>query len=153
MFEQFNVNMEQYQSDLAEINNKQQENNDKPKEYKKIEDGQHEMTIRSLELGTNRAGDKLMLKGSFKMNEKGYELLWVNNVLTGTKNDSFMIKKSVDFLNSLGATMTVEYTGSFDDLAKQIEIVFADVRNCTFVVNVQTQDNGFKNIDVVDVFE
>lgn len=153
MFSNFNVDFEQYKSEVAELNKPKEQQDDAPKEYKKIEDGQHDMSIRSLELGTNKAGDKLMLKGSFKMKEKGYELLWVNTVLTGTKNDTYMIKRAIDFLNSLGATMKVEFNGDFDDLAKQIEIVFADVQNCMFLINVSTNDNGFKNIDVVDVFE
>lgn len=150
-FENFNMNFEQYKSDIAEI--QQQE---KPKkEYKDPVDGTYTCDIVSLELGTNKAGDKLMLKGSFKITDGEFKnsRLWVNKVMSGTKNDSLAVKTTIDFLNSLGAMQEVEFTGDFDDLAKQIEIVFADIRNCTFEVVQKTNESGFKNLYVNDVFE
>lgn len=150
-FENFNMNFEQYKSDITEI--QQQE---KPKkEYKDPVDGTYTCDIVSLELGTNKAGDKLMLKGSFKITDGEFKnsRLWVNKVMSGTKNDSLAVKTTIDFLNSLGAMQEVEFTGDFDDLAKQIEIVFADIRNCTFEVAQKTNESGFKNLYVNDVFE
>lgn len=150
-FEQFNLNYEQYKSDIAEI--QQQE---KPKkEYKDPTDGTYTCDIVSLELSTNKAGDKLMLKGSFKITDGEFmnSRLWVNKVLTGTRNDSFAVKSAVDFLNSLGAVQEVEFNGDFDDLSTQIDIVFADIKNCTFEVVQKTSDSGFKNLYVNDVFE
>lgn len=150
-FKNFNIDYEQFQSDVAEI--QQQE---KPKrEYKDPTDGTYTCDIVSLELGTNKAGDKLMLKGSFRIAEGEFanQRLWVNKTLTGTRNDSFAVKTAIDFLNSLGAVQDVEYTGDFDDLATQIDIVFADVKNCMFEVLQKTTDSGFKNLYVNDVFE
>ena len=146
-FENFNMDFEQYKSDIAEI--QQQE---KPKrEYKDPVDGEYTCDIVSLELGTNKAGDKLMLKGSFKITDGEFmnSRLWVNKVLSGTRNDSFAVKSAIDFLNSLG----VEFTGDFDDLSTQIDIVFADIKNCTFTVVQKTSESGFKNLYVNDVFE
>lgn len=150
-FENFNMDFEQYKSDIAEI--QQQE---KPKrEYKEPTDGTYQCDLVSLELGTNKVGDKLMLKGSFRIAEGGFanQRLWVNKVLTGTRNDSFAVKSAIDFLNSLGAVQDVEFTGDFDDLATQIDIVFADVKNCVFEVVQKTTDSGFKNLYINDVFE
>lgn len=150
-FKNFNINFEQFQSDVAEI--QQQE---KPKrEYKEPTDGTYACDIVSLELGTNKAGDKLMLKGSFRITEGEFasQRLWVNKTLTGTRNDSFAVKTAIDFLNSLGAVQDVEYTGDFDDLATQIDIVFDDVKNCTFEVLQKTTESGFKNLYIKDVFE
>lgn len=150
-FENFNMDFEQYKSDIAEI--QQQE---KPKrEYKDPVDGKYTCDIVSLELSTNKAGDKLMLKGSFKITDGEFmnSRLWVNKVLTGTRNDSFAVKNAIDFLNSLGAVQEVEFTGDFDDLATQIDIVFADVKNCVFEVVQKTTDSGFKNLYVNDVYE
>lgn len=150
-FENFNMDFEQYKSDIAEI--QQQE---KPKcEYKDPVDGKYTCDIVSLELSTNKAGDKLMLKGSFKITDGEFmnSRLWVNKVLTGTRNDSFAVKNAIDFLNSLGAVQEVEFTGDFDDLATQIDIVFADVKNCVFEVVQKTTDSGFKNLYINDVFE
>ncbi len=95
-----------------------------------------------------------MLKGSFRINEGEFanQRLWVNKTLTGTRNDSFAVKSAIDFLNSLGAMQDVEYTGDFDDLATQVEIVFADVKNCTFEVLQKTSESGFKNLYVNDCF-
>lgn len=150
-FKNFNIDFEQFQSDVAEI----QEQAPKKREYKEPTDGTYQCDLVSLELGTNKAGDKLMLKGSFRIAEGEFsnQRLWVNKVLTGTRNDSFAVKTAIDFLNSLGAVQDVEYTGDFDDLATQIDIVFADVKNCTFEVNKVTNDKGFTNLYVNDVFE
>lgn len=143
--------MEQFKADVAEI----QENAHKKREYKEPTDGTYNCDIVSLELGTNKAGDKLMLKGSFRINEGEFanQRLWVNKTLSGTRNDSFAVKSAIDFLNSLGAMQDVEYTGDFDDLATQVEIVFADVKNCTFEVLQKTSESGFKNLYVNDVFD
>lgn len=150
-FKNFNIDMEQFKADVAEI----QENAPKKREYKEPTDGTYNCDIVSLELGTNKAGDKLMLKGSFRINEGEFanQRLWVNKTLTGTRNDSFAVKGAIDFLNSLGAMQDVEYTGDFDDLATQVEIVFADVKNCTFEVLQKTSESGFKNLYVNDVFD
>ena len=150
-FKNFNIDFEQFQSDVAEI----QEQAPKKREYKEPTDGTYQCDLVSLELGTNKAGDKLMLKGSFRIAEGEFvnQRLWVNKTLTGTRNDSFAVKSAIDFLNSLGAVQDVEYTGDFDDLATQIDIVFADVKNCTFEVNKVTNDKGFTNLYVNDVFE
>lgn len=150
-FNQFNMDFEQYKSDIAEI--QQQE---KPKkEYKDPTDGEYTCDIVSLELSTNKAGDKLMLKGSFKITDGEFmnSRLWVNKCLTGTRNDSFSVKSAIDFLNSLGAVQEVEFTGDFDDLSTQVDIVFTDIKNCTFTVVQKTSDSGFKNLYVNDVFE
>lgn len=150
-FKNFNIDFEQFQSDVAEI----QEQAPKKREYKEPTDGTYQCDLVSLELGTNKAGDKLMLKGSFRIAEGEFsnQRLWINKTLTGTRNDSFAVKSAIDFLNSLGAVQDVEYTGDFDDLATQIDIVFADVKNCTFEVNKVTNDKGFTNLYVNDVFE
>jgi hypothetical protein len=150
-FKNFNIDFETFKADVAEI----QEQAPKKREYKEPTDGTYQCDLVSLELGTNKAGDKLMLKGSFRIAEGEFtnQRLWVNKVLTGTRNDSFAVKRAIDFLNSLGAVQDVEYTGDFDDLATQIEIVFADVKNCTFEVNKVTNDKGFTNLYVNDVFE
>lgn len=150
-FKNFNIDMEQFKADVVEI----QENAPKKREYKEPTDGTYNCDIVSLELGTNKAGDKLMLKGSFRINEGEFtnQRLWVNKTLTGTRNDSFAVKSAIDFLNSLGAMQDVEYAGDFDDLATQVEIVFADVKNCTFEVLQKTSESGFKNLYVNDVFD
>lgn len=150
-FKKFNIDFAQFQSDVAEI----QEQAPKKREYKEPTDGTYQCDLVSLELGVNKAGDKLMLKGSFRIAEGEFvnQRLWVNKTLTGTRNDSFAVKSAIDFLNSFGAVQDVEYTGDFDDLATQIDIVFADVKNCTFEVNKVTNDKGFTNLYVNDVFE
>lgn len=150
-FANFNIDFDKYKADIDEI--QQQE---KPKkEYKEPTDGTYTCDIVSLELGTNKAGDKLMLKGSFKITAGEFmnQRLWVNKVLTGTRNDSFAVKSAIDFLNSLGAVQEVEFTGDFNDLGTQVDIVFADIKNCTFEVVQKTSDSGFKNLYVNDVFE
>lgn len=150
-FKNFNIDMEQFKADVAEI----QEQSPKKREYKEPTDGTYTCDLVSLELGTNKAGDKLMLKGSFRIAEGEFnnQRLWINKVLTNCNNTAFAIKLAIDFLNSLGASHNVEFNGDFDDLATQIDIVFADVRNCTFDVKKQTNDKGFTNLYILDVFD
>lgn len=152
-FKDFNMNMEDYDSQIKELEaNKPKE--EKKKEFKEVVDGDYECGLMGLELGTNKAGDKLMLKGSFKILDGEFknQRLWINKVLTGCNNSAWCIKSAIDFLNTLGSEQEVEFTGDFDDLETQIQIVFADVKNCTFLVHQQTNGN-FKNYYVNDVFD
>jgi len=155
MFDKFNVDVNAYNEAIEENKAKQQERQNEEREYKDPVDGNYKCDLISMELGTNKAGDKLMLKGSFKIKDGEFakQRLWINKVLTGTRNDGFAVKMAVDFLNSLGAQQQVEYTGDFDDLAKQIELVFCDVAMCEFVVEQKTSDSGFKNYYVKDVYD
>lgn len=152
-FKDFNMDMEDYDAQIKELEaNKPKE--EKKKEFKEVVDGDYECGLVGLELGTNKAGDKLMLKGSFKILDGEFknQRLWINKVLTGVKNQAFAIKCAIDFLNTLGSEQEVEFTGDFDDLETQIQIVFADVKNCTFLVHQQTNGN-FKNYFVNDVWD
>ena len=153
-FKNFNMDMTDYNAQIKELEaNKPKE--ETKKEYKDPVDGEYECALMGLELGTNKAGDKLMLKGSFKILDGEFknQRLWINKVLTGTKNDAFSVKSAIDFLNTLGSEQEVEFTGDFDDLGTQIDIVLADVKNCTFLINKVTNSNGFANLYVNDVFD
>ena len=153
-FKDFNMDMTDYNQQIKELEA------NKPKEETKKEwadpvDGEYECALMGLELGTNKAGDKLMIKGSFKIldGEFNNARLWINKVLTGTKNDALCIKMGLEFLNSLGSEHVCEYIGDFDDLEKQVQIVLADVKHCTFIVNKYTSNSGFSNLVVNDVFD
>lgn len=153
-FKDFNMNMDDYNAQIKELDaNKPKE--EKPFEYKDPVDGEYECALMGLELGTNKAGDKLMLKGSFKILDGEFKnaRLWINKILTGCNNSAWCVKSALDFLNSMGSDQEVEFTGDFDDLATQINIVYCDVKNCTFVVNQVTSNSGFKNYYVNDVFD
>lgn len=152
-FKDFNMNMEDYDAQIKELEaNKPKE--EKKKEFKEVVDGDYECTLMGLELGTNKAGDKLMLKGSFRILDGEFknQRLWINKVLTGCNNSAWCVKSAIDFLNTLGSEQEVEFTGDFDDLETQIQIVFADVKNCTFLVTQKTNGN-FKNYFVNDVWD
>lgn len=152
-FKDFNMNMEDYDAQIKELEaNKPKE--EKKKEFKEVVDGDYECGLMGLELGTNKAGDKLMLKGSFKILDGEFknQRLWINKVLTGCNNSDWCVKSAIDFLNTLGSEQEVEFTGDFDDLETQIQIVFADVKNCTFLVTQKTNGN-FKNYYIQDVWD
>lgn len=153
-FKNFNMDMTDYNEQIKKLEaNKPKE--ETKKEYKDPVDGEYECALMGLELGTNKAGDKLMLKGSFKILDGEFknQRLWINRLLGGTKNDTVCIKMTLDFLNTFGSEQEVEFTGDFDDLEKQVEIVFADVKNCTFLVNKTTNNNGFTNLYINDVWD
>lgn len=152
-FKDFNMNMEDYDAQIKELEaNKPKE--EQKKEFKEVVDGDYECALMGLELGTNKAGDKLMLKGSFRILDGEFknQRLWINKVLTGCNNSAWCVKSAIDFLNTLGSEQEVEFTGDFDDLETQIQIVFADVKNCTFLVTQKTNGN-FKNYFVNDVWD
>lgn len=153
-FKDFNMDMTDYNQQIKELEANMPKEETK-KEWQDPVDGEYECALMGLELGTNKAGDKLMLKGSFKILDGEFKnsRLWINKVLTGCNNSAWCIKSAVDFLNTLGSEQNVEFTGDFDDLETQIQIVFADVKNCTFVVNQVTSNSGFKNYYVNDVFD
>ena len=153
-FKDFNMDMTDYNAQIKELEaNKPKE--ETKKEWAEPVDGDYECALMGLGLGTNKDGDKLMLKGSFKILDGEFKnaRLWINKVLTGCNNSAWCIKSALDFLNTLGSEQEVEFTGDFDDLETQINIVYADVKNCTFVVNQVTNNNGFKNYYVNDVFD
>lgn len=152
-FKDFNMNMEDYNAQIKDLENNKPKEETK-KEFKEVVDGDYECALMGLELGTNKAGDKLMLKGSFKILDGEFknQRLWINKVLTGVKNQAQCVKFAIDFLNTLRSEQEVEFTGDFDDLETQIRIVFADVKNCTFLVHQQTNGN-FKNYYVNDVWD
>lgn len=152
-FKDFNMNMDEYNESIKEFEANQSNENTK-REYKDPVDGDYECALMGLELGTTKAGDKLMLKGNFKILDGEFknQRLWINKVLTGCNNSAWCIKSAIDFLNTLGSEQEVEFTGDFDDLETQIKIVFADVKNCTLLVTQKTNGN-FKNYYVSDVWD
>lgn len=152
-FEQFKMDVNDYNKEIEELNNNKKDKKEKT-DYPIITDGDYECSLIGLEIGTTKAGDKLMLKGSFKILDGEFknQRLWLNKVLTGTKNPAWAVKSAVDFLNTLGSAQVVEFNGDFDDLETQINIVYADVKNCTFLVHQQTNGN-FKNYFVNDVWD
>ena len=101
-FKDFNMNMDDYNKQLSDLETNKEETK---KEYKDPTDGEYECALVSLELGTNKAGDKLMLKGSFKILDGEFknQRLWINKVLTGTRNDAGCVRACTAFLNSLVA--------------------------------------------------
>lgn len=151
-FKDFNMNMDDYNKQLSDLETKKEETK---KEYKDPVDGEYECALMGLELGTNKAGDKLMLKGSFKILDGEFknQRLWINKVLTNVRNQAMALKAATAFLNSLGAAQVVEFNGDFDDFATQIELVYCDIKNCTFVVNRVTNDRGFTNLFINDVYD
>lgn len=152
-FKDFNMDMNEYNQQIKELEDNKPKEETK-KEYKEPTDGDYECSLMGLELGTTKAGDKLMLKGSFRILDGEFknQRLWINKVVTGTKNPAWAVKSAVDFLNTLGSAQVVEFNGDFDDLETQVNIVYADVKNCTFLVHQRTNGN-FKNYDVNDVWD
>lgn len=153
-FKDFNIDMTDYNQQIKELEVNKPKGETK-KEWKEPTDGEYECTLMGLELGTNKAGDKLMLKGSFKILDGEFKnaRLWINRPITGTKNDAFSLKITLDFLATFGSQQVPEYKGDFDDLQTQIEIIYADVKNCTFSVKQYTNDKGFKNLYIEDVWD
>ena len=65
-FKDFNMDMSEYNQQIKELEDNKPKGETK-KEYKEPTDGDYECSLMSLELGTTKAGDKLMLMGSFRI--------------------------------------------------------------------------------------
>jgi hypothetical protein len=117
-----------------------------------LPDGEYTCKIDVLELGESNAG-AAMLKARFRITEGEHsrKCIFLNKVLTGTKNDGFMMLQACRFLKSLEAVEDAEVVfeswQQFDDLVRDIDgIAFND--DMRFVVDYRTNKKNPQYHDV-----
>lgn len=123
-------------------------------DFDKLPEGEYTVTLDKMELGESRKG-ALMIKAQFRIIDGPHkkQCIFVNRVLTGTKNDGFMMIKAKEFLESLDSGIDVKFEDweQFNDLVLDIaEAVEED--GLRYVATLE--DNGdFQDFDIIDVMD
>lgn len=119
-----------------------------------LPDGEYTVKLDKMELGES-SKHALMIKAQFRITEGEHkkQCIFKNQVLTGTKNDGFMMVKAKEFLESLDSGIDVEFEDweQFNDLILDIaEAVQED--DLRFVIVLDT-DGKYQNAEIADVME
>ena len=119
-----------------------------------LPDGEYKINLNKMELGQSKNG-ALMIKAQFKIlaGDRKNQYIFVNRVLTGTKNDGFMMIKAKEFLESLDSGIDVSFEDweQFNDLILDIaDAVKED--GLEYIATLDT-DGKYQNFDIIDVLD
>lgn len=119
-----------------------------------LPDGEYIAKLDKMELGES-SKHALMIKAQFRIIEGEHkkQCIFKNQVLTGTKNDGFMMVKAKEFLESLdsGIDVVFEDWEQFNDLILDIaEAVQED--DLRYLVVLDT-DGKYQNMEIADVMD
>ena len=126
-------------------------------DFDKLPDGEYDCTLEKLQLGESKS-EKLMLKAQFRI-EKGdhsNQCIFKNCVLTGTKNDGFMLLQAKKFLESLDSGVEIAFNGwdDFDGmLGDIIDAIAEDGLMYTVKVVTNKKNKDYQDITIVDILE
>lgn len=119
-----------------------------------LPEGEYTVKLDKMELAQSTKG-QLMIKAQFRIvtGEHKKQCIFVNRVLTGTKNDGFMMIKAKEFLEELdsGIDVVFEDWEQFNELVLDIaEAINED--GLQYVVTLT--DNGkYQDFEVIDIIE
>ena len=120
----------------------------------KLPQGDYRVKMDSLELTENKK-QNLMLKGQFRIQSGDHKnkCVFVNQVLTGTKNDGFMMLKAKEFLESLDSGIDIEFTGweQFDALVADVASAIQE-DDLSFTINIK-DDGDYQRYKIIEVIE
>lgn len=120
----------------------------------KLPEGDYRVKLDSLELTENKK-QNLMLKGQFRIQSGDHKnkCIFVNQVLTGTKNDGFMMLKAKEFLESLDSGLDIEFTGweQFDQLVADVASAIQE-DDLSYTLNIK-DDGDYQRYKIVEVIE
>lgn len=119
-----------------------------------LPDGEYKVKLDKMELTQSSKG-ALMIKAQFRITNGDHKkhCIFVNRVLTGTKNDGFMMIKANEFLESLdsGIDVIFEDWEQYNDLILDIaEAIQED--GLQYVVTLET-DGKYQNFEVIDIID
>lgn len=126
----------------------------KENQNNQLSDGEYTARLEKMELGESSKG-ALMLKVQFRITDGEHkkQCIFKNQVLTGTKNDGFMLMKANEFLESLdsGIPVVFEDWEQYNDLILDIvEAVQED--KPTYLIQLDT-DGKYQNSEIVDILD
>ena len=119
-----------------------------------LPDGEYKISLDKMELGQSKKG-ALMISAQFRIlaGDHKKQCIFVNRVLTGTKNDGFMMIKAKEFLESLDSGIDVSFEDweQFNDLILDIaDAVKED--GLEYIATLDT-DGKYQNFDIIDVLD
>lgn len=119
-----------------------------------LPDGEYTVKLDKMELGESSKG-AAMIKAQFRITKGDHkkQCIFVNRVLTGTKNDGFMMVKANEFLDSLDSGIDVAFESweQYNDLIMDIAEAIQD-DGLTYVVALDT-DGKYQNTEIVDILD
>lgn len=119
-----------------------------------LPDGEYKIKLDKMELAQSQKG-QLMIKAQFRIKAGNHQnkCIFVNKVMTGTKNDGFMMLKAKEFLESLDSGLDVEFNDweQFNDLILDIADAIKD-DDLTYICTLTT-DNKYQNFEIIDVLD
>lgn len=119
-----------------------------------LPDGEYTCKLEKMELGESSKG-ALMIKAQFRIIKGDHkkQCIFKNCVLTGTKNDGFMLHKANEFLESLdsGVDVMFEDWEQYNDLILDIAEAIQD-DGLTYVIELTT-DGKYQNMEIVDILD
>lgn len=125
--------------------------------FDKLPDGEYTVKLDKMELGES-SNHALMIKAQFRITEGDHkkQCIFKNQVLTGTKNDGFMMVKAKEFLESLdsGIDVVFEDWEQFNDLILDIaEAVQED--NLRYVVSLSENEKNpkYQDFEIIDILD
>lgn len=119
-----------------------------------LPDGEYTCKLEKMELGESSKG-ALMIKAMFRITKGDHkkQCIFKNCVLTGTKNDGFMMVKANEFLDSLdsGEEITFEDWEQYNDLILDVaEAVQED--GLQYVVKL-TKNGQYQDFEIIDILD
>lgn len=146
-FKKFN---QQFPADKMKKDLKEAENNSGAQ----LPDGEYTCKLEKMELGESSKG-ALMVKAQFRITKGDHkkQCIFKNCVLTGTKNDGFMLHKANEFLESLdsGEDVTFEDWEQYNDLIMDVAEAVQD-DDLTYVVQL-TKNGQYQDFEIVDILD
>ena len=119
-----------------------------------LPDGEYTCKLEKMELGES-SKQQLMIKAMFRIVKGDHkkQCIFKNCVLTGTKNDGFMMVKANEFLDSLDSGVGVGFESweQYNDLILDIaEAVQED--GLQYVIKLTT-DGKYQNMEIIDILD
>lgn len=119
-----------------------------------LPDGEYKIKLDKMELAQSSKG-ALMIKAQFRIQAGDHkkQCIFVNRVLTGTKNDGFMMIKAKEFLESLDSGIDVKFEDweQFNDLILDIADAIKD-DDLSYIAVLDT-DGKYQNFEIIDVLD
>jgi hypothetical protein len=125
--------------------------------FEQLPEGEYTVKLDKMELGESSKG-ALMIKAQFRIIEGDHknQCIFVNRVLTGTKNDGFMMIKAQEFLDSMDSGIAVNFEDweQFNDLILDIaEAVQADGLTYLVCLSENEKNPKYQDFEIIDVYE
>ena len=126
-------------------------------DFEKLPDGEYTTAIEKLELGESQKG-ALMLKAQFRIAKGDHknQCIFVNKVLTGTKNDGFMLLQAKKFLESLDSGVDIDFDGweDFADMLNEmLDAIKEDKLSYVLKLSENKKNSDYQDVEVVDILD